>query len=110
MIPWPTFSKQVYSDLEKNEGWFPEQFARMFTYMKAQDWLFNYRTRGGIEKSFGGLVRRAAYLHESQVAFQIFEDHYQRFDECYRHFWASLKYFARQEFDRLLKDSVAGSE
>jgi acyl carrier protein phosphodiesterase len=104
------FSKRVYADLEKNEAWFPEKFARMFPYMKSQDWLSNYRTRWGIEKSFGGLVRRAAYLDESQVAFQIFEDHYQRFEDCYRHFWASLKYFALQEYDRLMKDSIPGSE
>ncbi len=30
--------------------------------MKKDNWLYNYRTLNGAEKSFAGLVRRAKYL------------------------------------------------
>ncbi|MGZ5218899.1 MAG: acyl carrier protein phosphodiesterase, partial [Chitinophagaceae bacterium] len=62
------FSLQVYTSLEERKQWLPERFAAMFPYMRSQNWLFNYRTRRGTEKSFGGLVRRAVYLAESDTA------------------------------------------
>jgi acyl carrier protein phosphodiesterase len=95
------FSQQVYTTLDKQVQWFPERFATMFPYMKEHNWLFNYRTRWGTGKSLGGVVRRAAYLTESDTAFYLFEQHYQLFQDCYRHFWAALKPFTRQQFDIL---------
>lgn len=99
------FSQQVYSALDKNILWHPEKFARMYPYMKSQNWLFNYRTAWGTGKSFGGLVHRAVYLSESDTAFHLFETHYQLLQQCYRHFWEKVKFFARQEFELLIHTS-----
>lgn len=96
------FSRQVYSILEKNIDWLPARFAIFFPYMRDQNWLFNYRSRWGTEKSLGGVVRRSAYLTESKTAFSLFEKHYQLLQGCYRHFWAAVKPFARAEMDKLL--------
>ncbi len=93
------FSLQVYSSIDKYEQWLPERFALMFPYLKEHNWLYNYRTRWGIGKSLGGVVRRAAYLTESETAFRLFEEHYQPLQLCYRHFWGELKSFARQQFE-----------
>jgi len=92
-------SQQVYSSLDKQAKWLPERFAGMFPYMKEQNWLYNYRTRLGTAKSLGGVVRRAAYLTESETAYQLFEQHYQLLQDCFRHFWASAKPFTRKQFD-----------
>ena len=99
------FSQQVYSALDKNILWLPERFARMFPYMKSQNWLFNYRTLWGTGKSFGGLVHRAVYLTESDTAFHLFETHYQLLQQCYRHFWEKVKFFARNELETLINTS-----
>ena len=101
------FSQQVYSSLEKNQQWLPERFVLMFPYMKNQNWLFNYRTLQGTERSFGGLVRRAAYLSESDTASGLFEKHFQPLRQCYRQFWKDVKPFAREQFDMIMK---GGSE
>ncbi len=98
------FSEQVYKILGEYPNWFPEPFNRMFPYMKEQNWLFNYREKWGIEKSLGGVVRRAAYLTESDTAFRLFEEHYQLLSGCYRQFWADLQPFARQQFDQLVSE------
>ena len=98
------FSLQVYSVIEKQAQWLPEHFAHMFPYMKEQNWLYNYHTRWGTEKSLGGVVRRAAYLTESDTAFRLFEDHYQLLQGCYRQFWVELKPFARREFEIFQKE------
>lgn len=95
------FAKATYAELDRQAGWMPERFAHMFPYMKQQNWLFNYRTRWGIKKSMGGLVRRAAYLEDYHTAYTVFEDHYQLLEDCYRHFWAQVKPFAKRIFDEM---------
>ena len=98
------FTQQIYSILENYQQWFPERFAVMFPYMKKHNWLFNYRTLPGIEKSLGGVVRRAAYLTESDTAAYLFEKHYQPLQQCYRQFWQDVKPFIKREFD-ILKEA-----
>jgi acyl carrier protein phosphodiesterase len=99
------FSQLVYATLDEQVQWFPERFALMYPYMKEHNWLFNYRTRWGTGKSLGGVVRRAAYLTESETAYQLFEEHYQLLQDCYRHFWTSAKDFARHQFDLLSSET-----
>lgn len=100
------FSLQVYKTLDDYTAHFPERFAISFPYMKQHNWLYNYRTRWGIEKSLGGVVRRSAYLTESETAFSLFEQHYQLLQGCYRHFWAELKPFAKQQFELFQNDTA----
>ncbi len=96
------FSKTTYDVLEMNLRVSPAAFRRIFPYMKQYDWLFNYRHRWGIEKSFEGLVRRAAYLSESAIAFQLFNEHYSGMQSCYNGFFPALKNFATHQLDQLL--------
>ncbi|MBK8953692.1 MAG: DUF479 domain-containing protein [Chitinophagaceae bacterium] len=95
------FTQSAYQVLEVYHHRLPERFGRMLPYMKEQNWLFHYRTRWGTEKSLGGVVRRAVYLTESDTAYQLFEHHYQLLQDCYRHFWAAVKPFAKQQFEVL---------
>jgi acyl carrier protein phosphodiesterase len=76
----------------------------MFPYMQSQNWLYGYRLKEGIEKSFGGLVRRSLYLHESETAFRIFIENYNQLSECYSLFFPELKNFARQRMQELERE------
>ena len=95
------FSAKVYDSLEYNRKWLPDPFAAMFPFMRSQNWLFNYRSIWGIERSFNGIARRAAYLHESDTAFGLFTKHYQPLQQCYRHFWKDVKPYAFGRFELL---------
>lgn len=95
------FSQWVYRNLEERSDFFPDKFARMFPYMKAQDWLLNYSHKENMENSLGGLVRRARYLSESGRALAIFLTHYDALRESYEAFFPQLEQFAREELDRL---------
>ena len=99
------FSFQVYSLVDKQMQWLPERFAAMYPYMKEQNWLYNYRTRWGAGKSLGGVVRRSAYLSESETAFRLFEEHYQPLQLCFRHLWSELKPFALHQFNTFRKET-----
>lgn len=95
------FTANVYAALDKQMPWLPERFTQLFPYMKEQNWLYNYRTRQGTAKSLGGVVRRSAYLTESDTAFGLFEQEYQLLQDCYRQFWTDVKAFARSQFEKI---------
>ncbi|MFN8242559.1 MAG: ACP phosphodiesterase [Ferruginibacter sp.] len=97
------FAAATYEQLEKQSHLFPARFGMMFPYMQSQNWLYHYRFREGTQKSFGGLVRRAAYLEESDTAFALLEAHYAILQECYTLFFPAVKAFAADQFNRLLK-------
>lgn len=95
------FSENVYQRLEHFFPVFPNHFSLMFGYMKKDNWLFNYRYRWGIEKSLGGVVRRATYLTESETAFHIFEEQYAELMNLFHEFWPDLYSFAKEQYDLL---------
>jgi acyl carrier protein phosphodiesterase len=85
------FSLTTYRLLDNFEFYFPEKFARMYPHMKTHNWLYNYQYHEGIEKSLGGVVRRAAYLTESDTAYLLFNSHYDELKHHYRLFFPTLK-------------------
>jgi len=92
------FSSSVYATLDAYENILPEKFVRMFPYMKKDNWLYNYGTLNGIEKSFNGLARRAKYLDNSDDAFESFQQNYDALKACYDNFFTDVKAFAYAEF------------
>ncbi len=99
-----TFSGQVYESLESNFLLFPLRFQKMFSYMKTQNWLYNYQFKDGIKKSFHGLVYKASYLYESDIAFTIFNKNYSDLKDCYTEFFPELLQFASENLKNLLAD------
>jgi acyl carrier protein phosphodiesterase len=84
------FSQWVYGHLDRTIDKFPERFAAMYPYMKRDNWLFHYKENFAVQRSFRGLVHRAAYLTESETAFGLFEENYELLEECYRLFFPDL--------------------
>ncbi|SJZ33103.1 acyl carrier protein phosphodiesterase [Sediminibacterium ginsengisoli] len=101
---WLQFTTATYRTLQSRHGSLPEQFALIFPWMQQHDWLYNYRFRWGIEKSFGGVVRRAKYLDTAAPVFRLFETHYESLKSCYDDFFPDVKKFAAAQFDVLLND------
>ena len=98
------FSLKVYQSLEINFLLYPPRFQKMFPYMKSQNWLYNYQFKEGIQKSFQGLVYRAAYLHESVIAYEIFNEYYSELRNCYYQFFPELLQFTSENLSNLLTD------
>lgn len=95
------FSINTYKMLDPYFELFPLHFQKMFPYMKEHNWLYNYRYTWGIEESFGGVVRRAAYLTESKIAFEIFNKNYNAMQSCYNEFFPDLKKYTATQLDQL---------
>jgi len=88
------FSFNTYDVLARYENIFPANFKLMFPFMQTHNWLYNYRLREGIHRSFGGMVRRAQFMSDPTPAIQIFEDNYDALQQSYNSFFPSLKDFA----------------
>jgi acyl carrier protein phosphodiesterase len=95
------FSANVYKVLDDNFDLLPPPFQSMIPHMKEENWLYNYKFPQGIKNSFAGLVRRAAYLTDSDTAYKIFDHHYDDIKHCYDEFFPQLKLFAKAQFDQL---------
>ncbi|HTB52121.1 MAG TPA: ACP phosphodiesterase [Ferruginibacter sp.] len=95
------FSTKVYKVLDDNFDLLPLPFQGMIPYMKKENWLYNYKSQQGIKNSFAGLVRRAAYLTDSDTAFDIFNRHYADIKICYDEFFPQLKLYAAEQFRQL---------
>ena len=90
------FSQQSYLLLDENYFLFPLRFQKIYPFMKQQNWLYNYQFLSGIKNSFRGIAHRAAYLNESDIAFDIFNKHYKELKNCYDNFFHELYNFSRQ--------------
>jgi acyl carrier protein phosphodiesterase len=95
------FSQEVYHMLESQAAHLPPTFAGVFTYMKAENWLWHYRSAEGIQRSLRGLARRATFLTEGDTAFLLFEQHYAALRQCYHAFMPDVKSFAKQQLAAL---------
>lgn len=96
-----TFAQKTYEHVAANEAVLPERFARMFYYMRTQDWLYNYRLKQGTINSFAGLARRAAYMGSAEQAGRLFETYYAGLETCYREFFPELQDFALRTLQQL---------
>ena len=92
------FTITTYSQLQQSEIYFPEGFDTIFYYMQLHNWLYNYQHEEGIFRSFGGLVRRAAYMNDAQPACELFIKYYDALKQCYERFFPELFAFAEAEY------------
>jgi len=87
-------ASDTYAILNQFRDVLPPYFLAMLPYMEKQNWLYHYHEVWGIEKSFQGIVRRAAYLDDSAEAYVAFHQHYDELKHCYQLFFPDVKSFA----------------
>lgn len=91
------FSQDVYKKLEEHSQYFPPQFAKMFPYMVEQNWLYNYRHVKGVERSLGGLYRRAKSMPPTDDAYNTFILRYYQLEQCFFEFMEKAYNFVNTE-------------
>lgn len=93
---------ETYSILTNHYPALPDRFQMLLPYMKSYNWLYNYRSIAGTESSFGGVVKKARYLHTSIEVFDLFQKHYSSLHDCYQVFFPSVKEYSLLQFKQLL--------
>ena len=93
------FSTDTYNKLETQSAYFPASFTSYFSYMKEHDWLYNYRTLQGMQRSLQGLARRATHMPPPDKAYEIFVTYYYQLAQCYYEFIDDVITFAKFELN-----------
>ncbi len=96
------FTASVYKTLKTNLLLLPQAFQAILPNMIKHNWLYNYKSKWGIAKSFEGLVKRSRYLTESFIAYELLNQHYEAMNSCYKAFYPDLKKFAADQLQQLL--------
>jgi acyl carrier protein phosphodiesterase len=92
-----SFTQTTYLQLEQHKEYFPAKFAEYFPHMKQHNWLYNYRTLKGMERSLSGLARRALYMPPADKAYETFVANYYQLNQCYFEFIDDLIRFVKIE-------------
>jgi acyl carrier protein phosphodiesterase len=89
------FTARTYASLLAHYHLLPPVFHDMFDRMRQQNWLYNYRYKLGMERSFKGLVWRSKYMEESETAYRLFESNYDELEASYKAFFPDLLRFTK---------------
>lgn len=96
-----TFVEETYETISKHEEDLPKQFKEMFFWMKSQNWLLNYRTIEGIQKSLSGLSRRARFDSKMELATGFLLEKEDEFQLIFFAFFKDLETFAREKLKEI---------
>jgi acyl carrier protein phosphodiesterase len=94
-------TSDTYHILTQYYAILPPSFQSMLPFMQSQNWLYNYKSIAGTQKSFNGVVRRASYLYSSVEVFELFQENYNLLQQCYNAFFPFLKEFSLSQFKQL---------
>lgn len=96
-----SFTSEVYKSIDKHMDHLPQVFAGYFPHMKEHNWLFNYRNLKGMERSLGGLARRAKYIPPIDKAYATFVASYYQLNQCYFDFVGDMVEFSKREISKM---------
>jgi acyl carrier protein phosphodiesterase len=96
---WSDYSKQslkeftssVYTTIQDEIEIMPEEVQLFFPYMKKDDWLYNYSTFYGMQRSFEGMSRRAKFDSNMEKGVEVLQKEYVFLEEDFRQFFPELK-------------------
>jgi acyl carrier protein phosphodiesterase len=93
------FTQKTYGQIQENSDFFPPKFTEYFYYMRSHNWLYNYRTLKGMERSLSGLFRRAKHMPPIEKAYEIFVTNYYHLNQCYYEFIDDIISFVKIEIN-----------
>ncbi len=90
------FTKDFYTLTEKYRDMFPDPAKHMLTYMKRDNWLFNYRLVEGMQRALSGMARRTTFDSRMEHAVAALKKHYEEFGEEFHEFFPELEQHCRE--------------
>lgn len=95
------FTAETYQTIDQQLLQLPEEFRRMFVWMKSQNWLLHYRELAGIQKALTGLSRRTAFDSKMNEAPELLIEKEAEFEVIFFAFFRDLETFAREKLTEL---------
>ncbi len=85
------FTMDFYLMMDRHRGLLPEQARHMFTYMKRDNWLYNYRLTEGIHRALSGMSYRTSFESRMEHAVKDLEKNYLQFETEFLTFFPDLQ-------------------
>jgi acyl carrier protein phosphodiesterase len=98
-----SFAQSVYALLESEKEILPEKSLLPFKYMKKEDWLLNYGTIEGIQRSFNGLSYRTSFVSKMELAPSFLQENHAIFESYFERFFEELIPFSKNKLEKLHK-------
>jgi len=99
--PLEKFVEETFFVLEKYSDYFPERFAKMFYWMRKDNWLLHYSTLEGIQKSLTGLSKRTRFDSKMEVAHLALIEREEEFELIFFAFFKDLETFAQAKLKEI---------
>lgn len=99
--PLEVFCEETYQTISSYKDNLPEQFREMFFWMKSQNWLLNYSTIEGVQKSLTGLSKRARFDSKMELATAFLLEREDEFELIFFAFFKELETFAREKLQEI---------
>jgi acyl carrier protein phosphodiesterase len=88
--PLDRFTLQVYNIILDHEHMIPDEARYMLPFMVKSNWLLNYATVKGIDRSLKGLSRRTSFRSGMETASQDLLNHYNDLESDFRSFFPDI--------------------
>ncbi len=93
-----SYTANVYAVLDTYKEYYNDRALRALQYMTLQDWLANYATLEGIDRSLKGLSRRAKFASGMEDSIPPLIKHYKAIDAHFKIFFKELDAEIRLNF------------
>jgi len=85
------FIEKNFNILQKNHHILPEKVQKFLPYMIRDNWIINYTTVEGIQRSLSGVSRRTPFKSNLEFAGEELKSHYESFRKDFKSFFPDLK-------------------
>lgn len=96
-IPLDDFISDVYKTLDRHESDFPSTFAKMYYWMKKDNWLLRYGTVAGVRQTLTGLSKRTSFHSNMELAHLALKEREAEFEVIFFAFFTELESFAQEK-------------
>ena len=83
--------KRFHTILDKYKDDMPEKIKFMYTYMKRDNWLLNYKYHWGVKKALRGIGKRINYSNNLDQSFNIVIDNLEDFKNEFQLFYSEIQ-------------------
>ena len=95
------FSQKSYSLFRKRWDELPVQIQHMLKYMEAGNWLYNYRSKEGLNSALSGMGRRASFSNKMHQATEDVFENYESFKSDFVEFFPELQNYISLEIQKI---------
>jgi acyl carrier protein phosphodiesterase len=99
--PLEAFAPRVYQTFTEYRALLPEAVRSFLPFMIEQNWLLNYRTLLGVERSLAGLDKRITAQSSLADAVEALQADYVEFEADFLVFFPELLQFSHAKFEEL---------